>query len=166
MKFNVIDALASLDVEVCLWVNVGLVAQCFRLNCSVVVYLKKFGKLPALHLSPVDSWTRHDMAFHWLSLSNLLLCIICVHCTLKLGLKYCRCLCIGIERYGTVDTSNHWVVMTNCYCHSCSQCSLYFVSVFVGSIVFDWHIFMPDRLNVFHSCHPRLQRNQSHVTLA
>jgi len=32
--------------------------------------------------------------------------------------------------------------------------------------VFDWHIFMPDRLNVFHSCHPRLQRNQSHVTLA
>ena len=34
------------------------------------------------------------------------------------------------------------------------------------SIVFERHIFMLERLNFFHRCHPRQQRNQSHVTLA
>ena len=32
------------------------------------------------------------------------------------------------------------------------------------SIVFARHIFMPERLNFFHCrCHPRQQRNQSHL---
>jgi len=32
------------------------------------------------------------------------------------------------------------------------------------SVVFQLHIFMPERLNFFHRCRPRQRRNQSHVT--
>jgi len=35
-----------------------------------------------------------------------------------------------------------------------------------GKVVFERHIFMPERLNFFHRCRPRQQRNQSHLILA
>ena len=45
------------------------------------------------------------------------------------------------------------------------QCSLKFFSACAEIIVFEWHIFMPKRLNFFHRFHPKQQRNQSVLIL-